>query len=81
MSARANGHGERRPTHQAAVSHYMEPEDAVALLRARHGDAGARSIALKELQRAKRARSKRRFVFWGDVATQIECDHLTGTES
>jgi hypothetical protein len=31
MSARANGHGERRPTHEAAVSHYMEPEDAVAL--------------------------------------------------
>ena len=53
------------------VSHFMRPPAAVARLCAQHGEVGAREIALKEQRRAKRARSKRRFVFWSEVATQI----------
>ena len=52
------------------VSHFMRPP-AAARLCARHGELDAHKIALKEQQRAKRARSKRRFVFWGEVATHI----------
>jgi hypothetical protein len=53
------------------VSLLMRPPVAAARLCARHGEVGAREIALKEQRRAKRARSKRRFAFWGQVATQI----------
>jgi hypothetical protein len=49
----------------------MKPPAAVALLCARYGEADARKIALREQRRAKWARSKRRFVFWGEVARQI----------
>jgi len=49
----------------------MTPPVAAARLCARRGEVGAREIALKEQRRAKRARSKRRFVFWGEVARQI----------
>jgi hypothetical protein len=49
----------------------MRPPAAAARLCARHGKVGAREIALKEQRRAKRARSKRRFAFWAEVATQI----------
>jgi hypothetical protein len=52
------------------VSHFMRPPAAVALLCARHGEADARKIALKEQRRAKRARSKRRFAFWAEVASR-----------
>jgi hypothetical protein len=45
---------------------------AAALLRAQHGEADARKIALTEQRRAKRARSKKRFAFWADVAARIE---------
>jgi hypothetical protein len=53
------------------VSRFMRPPAAAARLCARHGEVAAREIALKEQRRAKRARSKRRFVFWGEVAAQI----------
>jgi hypothetical protein len=54
------------------VSHFMKAPATVALLRAQHGEAIARKIALTEQRRAKRARSKKRFAFWADVAAQIE---------
>jgi hypothetical protein len=54
------------------VSHFMKVPLAVALLRERHGEADARKIALTEQRRAKRARSKKRFAFWGEVAARIE---------
>ena len=60
-----------RQTQESDVSHFMKPSAAVARLCARYGEPYARKIALKEQRRAKRARSKRRFVFWGEVATQI----------
>jgi hypothetical protein len=60
----------------------MKVPAAVAVLRERHGEASARMVALKEQQKAKRARSKRRFAFWADVAARIEngkCDNSTNT--
>ena len=54
------------------VSHFMKVPAAVALLRERHGEADARTIALTEQRRARRARSKKRFNFWAHVAAQIE---------
>ena len=47
------------------VSLLMRPPVAAARLCARHGEVGAREIALKEQRRAKRARSKRHCAFWG----------------
>jgi len=64
-----NGGANRR---DRRVSHFMKVPTAVALLRARHGDVTARKMAREEQQKAKRARSKRRFAFWGDVVMRIE---------
>jgi hypothetical protein len=74
MKGRATGNeggGARWPT-ERTVSHFMKAPAAVALLRERHGEADARKIALAEQRRAKRARSKKRFAFWADVAARIE---------
>ena len=64
------------------VSHFMKAAAAAALLRAQHGESQARKIALTEQRRAKRARSKKRFAFWADVAAQIEngnCNNAADT--
>ncbi len=64
------------------VSQFMKAPVAVALLRERHGEADARKIVLTEQRRARRARSKKRFVFWGEVAARIEngnCNNAAGT--
>jgi hypothetical protein len=60
----------------------MKAPLAVALLREQYGEAIARKIALTEQRRAKRARSKKRFAFWGEVAARIEngnCNNAAGT--
>ena len=54
------------------VSHFTKVPAAVALLRERHGEANACKVALTEQRRAWRARSKKRFAFWANVAAQIE---------
>ncbi len=54
------------------VSHFMKATAAIEFLRAEHGEANARKIALKELRKARRARSRWRFDFWSEVAAQIE---------
>jgi hypothetical protein len=54
------------------VSYFMKAPAAVALLRAQYGEAIARKVVLTERRRARRARSKKRFAFWADVAAQIE---------
>jgi hypothetical protein len=54
------------------VSHFMKAPVVVALLRAQHGGAKARLIALREQRKARQARSRRRFAFWVEVATRIE---------
>ena len=66
-----SGRGSSKQAGGRDVSHFMRPPAAAARLCARHGEVGAREIALKEQRRAKRARSKRRFAFWGEVAAQI----------
>ena len=66
-----DGEGAKRPPDRT-VSHFMKAPDAAALLREQHGEAIARKIALTEQRRARRARSKRRFAFWADVAARIE---------
>jgi hypothetical protein len=74
-SGGANGRDRR-------VSHFMKAPLAVALLREQHGEAIARKIALTEQRRAKQARSKRRFAFWGEVAARIEngnCNNASDT--
>jgi hypothetical protein len=53
------------------VSHFMKVSVAVELLRAQHDAENARKIALQEQQKARRARSWRRFNFWTDVTTPI----------
>jgi hypothetical protein len=61
----------------------MKPTVAVELLRAQHGDENALEIALQEQLKARRARSRRRFEFWGAVATLIGqgcCDMALETE-
>ena len=72
MNRRAteNG-GAKRPT-ERTVSHFMKAPVAVTLLRDRYGEANARKLVLTEQRRARRARSKRRFAFWADVAARIE---------
>ncbi len=72
MNGRAtDGGGAKRPPDRT-VSHFIKAPDAAALLREQHGEAIARKIALMEQRRARRARSKRRFNFWADVAALIE---------
>jgi hypothetical protein len=66
-----SGGGDSKQAEGRDLSHFMTPPVAAARLCARRGEVGAREIALKEQRRAKRARSKRRFVFWGEVARQI----------
>ena len=62
------------------VSHFMKAPVAVALLRERHGEANARKIARTEQRRARRARSKKRFAFWADVAARIENGNFNDAE-
>jgi hypothetical protein len=60
----------------------MKAPAAAAQLRERHGEANARMIVLTERRRAKRARSKKRFAFRGEVAVQIEngnCNNAADT--
>jgi len=63
--------GNLRPPKARTVSHFRKVLAAVELLRAQQGEANARKIALQELQKARRARSRRRFEFWAAVVTQI----------
>ena len=53
------------------VSHRMDIVVAVERLRTEHGEERARRVALMEQQRARRARSRRRFQFWASVASQM----------
>ena len=82
MNGRMTGNeGAKRPPDRT-VTHFMKVPAAVALLRERHGEADARKIALTEQRRAKRARSKKRFAFWGEVAALIEngnCNNAANT--
>jgi hypothetical protein len=66
-----SGGGGSKQAGNGDVSHFMRAPAAAARLCEQQGEVGACEIALKEQQRAKRARSKRRFAFWGEVAALI----------
>ena len=55
-----------------SVSHRMGVLTVVERLRNLHGEVGARKLAQLEQQRARRARCRKRFDFWGTVAAQID---------
>ncbi len=55
-----------------SVSHRMGVLTVVERLRNQHGQVTAHKLALLEQQRARRARCRKRFDFWGTVALQIE---------
>jgi hypothetical protein len=68
---KVSGEVDSREAEGKDASRFTNPPAAAARLCARHGELDAHKIALKEQRRAKRARSKRRFAFWAEVATQI----------
>ena len=55
-----------------SISFRMSVPAAVELLRERHGEPEARKIADLEKRRARKARSRKRFAFWDEVATRME---------
>ena len=59
-----------------SMSRRMSVSAAIALLRARHGEATACKMARLEQLKARRARSRKRFDFWAAVATQMEQGRL-----
>ena len=62
--------------HQPGGEHAEEADRAVQTvierLRNQHGQVGAHKLALLEQQKARRARCRKRFHFWGTVAGRIE---------
>jgi hypothetical protein len=52
----------------------------VERLSTQHGDAKAKKLAVLEQQRARRARCRKRFDFWGTVAEQIETGLARGAQ-
>jgi hypothetical protein len=68
---KVSGTGDSKQGEGKDLKHFTSPVAAAALLCAEYGEAEACKIALREQRRAKRARSKRRFIFWGEVETQI----------
>jgi hypothetical protein len=55
---------------------FMRVPTAAKILREQYGEAEARKLALRELQCAKRARSRKRFNFWAAVAKSIASDSM-----
>jgi len=54
------------------VSARMGVLAVVEHMRNQHGQAGVYKLAVLEQQKARRARCRKRFHFWGTVARQIE---------
>jgi len=50
----------------------MNASAAFELLRNQHSVPETLKLAQQELQKARRARSRKRFAFWTDVATEVE---------
>ena len=58
------------------VSPFMRVPTAAKILREQYGEAEAGKRALRELQSAKRARSRKRFNFWAAVLKSIASDSM-----
>jgi hypothetical protein len=63
--------GDSKQAQESDISHFMKPPAVVARLCPQYGEPDARKIAFKQQRKAKRARSKKRFVFWAEVARHI----------
>jgi hypothetical protein len=73
MSARNGGLEATR------VSPFMRAPTAAKILRDQHGEAEARKPGLRELQSAKRARSRKRFIFWAAVMKLLASHAVNGS--
>jgi hypothetical protein len=60
-----------RSAQAKTISRFMKATATIEFLGAEHGDANARKIALKELRKARRARSRRRFDFMDTRKTRV----------
>ena len=58
-------------TEKQIVSHFIHPFKAAGLLSSRHGELPAQKLAMSELRKARRARSRKRFNFWAAVANHL----------
>lgn len=54
------------------LSDRMTISAVVGLLREQHGEAKAGEVARAEQQKARRARSRKRFNFWREIALRLE---------
>jgi len=60
------------PVNTETMPRRMSIPDAVDWLRSRHGGDKARRLARLEQQKARRARSRKRFAYWAAVAAELE---------
>jgi hypothetical protein len=58
-------------TEKQIISNFISPAKAAGLLSSKHGALSAQKLAMSELRKARRARSRRRFNFWATVATHL----------
>jgi len=49
----------------------LESREALAHLHSQHGEVTARKLVASELRKARRARCRKRFIFWESVAAQL----------
>jgi hypothetical protein len=60
------------------VAHHIDVLAAVERLMNEHGKVRARKVALFEQQKARRARSRKRFQFWASVVSHIGSERVQG---
>ena len=56
---------------EQSVPRFMYATKVAARLTAEHGELPAQKLAMAELRKARRARSRKRFNFWMAVASQL----------
>jgi hypothetical protein len=61
------------------VSPFTRVSTAAKILREQYGEAEARKLALREQQSARRARSRKRFIFWAEVEKSIGSGEANGS--
>ena len=56
---------------EQSVSRFVYATKVAARLTAEHGELFAQKLAMAGLRKARRARSRRQFNFWTEVASQL----------